>query len=104
MDVKSIVLVATLVLSTSVNAATATVSYLEDDLSFMEYNALNLIKSESDINGAEWIIKNNGGASLESTRVGSILTLYYPTSFYQRVDLAANEKYILTFTGTGTDF
>lgn len=101
---KSLIAALMLLQTFTADATIAIVDYLEDDLSFLEYNALNLIKSESDINGAEWVIKNNGGASLSSTRVGSILTLHYPASFYQRVFLVANEKYILTFTGIGTNF
>ncbi len=86
---------------TSVYASPAAIDYLKDDLSFAQYNALNLIEFESDINGAKWALKNNNGTS---TREGDILTLVYPTSIFQTVSLVANEKYILTFSGAGADY
>ena len=88
-------------LYTSVQASPATITYLEDDLLFAQYNALNLIEFESDINGAKWILKNNNGAS---TREGSILTLVYPASIFQTVSLVAGEMYILTFSSSGADY
>jgi len=89
------------ILFSSASAAPATIRFLDQDLKFTVYNSLNLIQSESDINGIEWRISNDSG---QSSRVGSTLSLPYPAIFYQQVSLEANEEYIMAFTAIGTDF
>ena len=68
---------------------------------FQTYAALNLLKSPQDISDPAWQLVNASGMASKSGQ--SLILGAYPDSLFQTVDLIADEPYILTLTGAGSN-